>query len=267
MSIRALSHSEADSPEARAEQLRSLREEIARRHAQWRETDARARCPTGVAEVDRLLSGGFPKGQVSVLRGAVGAGVSSLVARAVARATSEGERCAWVVGTEGLNAAALTELGVDLSRLWVVRSPAEEASWVATLLARSGGLALVAVDVPPRGWSTAEMHRLGDATRAGLAALVLVSRGHALGGAVRARLEASGRRSASGEAERQVRFWVERTRAGGESCAGLVGSAGRRPSWLPWRPLEGGALPSFVSGRRLHGRSRSRSREGGGRRP
>jgi hypothetical protein len=264
----------------RVVQLHRLREEVARRHAQWREADAGARCPTGVAEVDRLLSGGFPKGQVSVLGGPLGAGASSLVARAMARVTAEGGCCAWVVGPEGLNAAALRELGVELPRLLVVRAPPAEASWAATQLARSGGLALVAVDVPARGWSAGELHRLGDATRAGRVALVLVSRGGAaVAGSVKARLEASGRQSpAGGGAERRVRLWVERSRAGGEASTELVGGSGRRPSWRPWRPdLEAvgrmgarrawpaGDLPSFVLGRRLHGRSQRRSRGAGGR--
>lgn len=275
-------------PVERTLRVERLRAEITRRQADWKREEREARCPTGLVEMDRLLGGGFPKGLVTALGGPCGAGASTAVARAMAQATAAGECCAWVDGTGSLSAPALAALGVDLSRLLLVKAPAQEAAWAAQLIARSGAFSLVAADVTAEGWSVGALHRLGDAVRAGQCALVLVSRDAPVAAALKARLEAAVSRpsfltpvgpSAEGRGttpapRRQVRMWVERSRRGGEVAAPvrLDGERHAPPdSWGPDGAALGllarrqpgpaaGELPLLALARRLHTRPRSRWR-------
>ncbi len=273
-------------PADRRRQLDRLRQELAPKQADWRCEQQRSRCPTGLEEVDALLGGGFPKGEVTALAGALGAGASTLVARALARATAAGDVCAWVDGEQSLSAPALAELGVDLSRvLWVRPAPAE-AVWAAQLVARSGAFALIALDGADTAAETGAAYRLTDAVRAGGTALVLLSRDRPATASVKLRLEASverGRPSIEegtpghappGPPRRQVRLWLERSPRGGEGSA-RVRLDFPRPPRDGFRPdpeamrrlserqpgLQAGALPLLQLARRLHTRPGGRGRD------
>lgn len=211
----------------RSLQLQRLRGELSRRQVAWRAEARRSACSTGLEPADRLLGGGFPKGQVSALSGALGAGASSFLAGAMALATASGECCAWVVGAEGVAAPALAERQVDLSRLLVVRADGGDAAWAAMLLARSGAFSLVGVDWPTGGLPSGAIHRLVDAARAGGTAVVLICRGPAASAFLQVRIEVGLDRWPARERMerpvRRMRLWVERSRQGGEaSCELLV---------------------------------------------
>ncbi|MFM2152372.1 MAG: Recombinase [Pseudomonadota bacterium] len=180
----------------RRRQLAVLRDELARRRLDTGAVDQVPRLATGMGEVDRLLGGGWPKGGVSALTAPEGAGATSLLVRSLGRVTRSGALGAWVlpdVPGAGLSAPALAEAGVDLGRLLMVRTPSREALWAAQLLARTGALGLVVVEVSEEARSAeadSAMRRLVDAARAADTAVVVLSRGaYPAGATLRARLE------------------------------------------------------------------------------
>jgi recombination protein RecA len=127
--------------------VEQLRERIRQLQAAPRSYLATLR--TGVAEVDALLpSGGFPLGQALELCGEAASGRTSLALRAVASAHREQRLCAWVDGPKELYPPAAAAMGVDLSRLLIVRpKETSQLSWTAVQLARSGAFACVVLDL------------------------------------------------------------------------------------------------------------------------
>jgi recombination protein RecA len=127
--------------------VEQLRERIRQLQAAPRSYLATLR--TGVEEVDALLpSGGFPLGQAVELCGEAASGRTSLALRAVAAAHKEHRLCAWVDGPKELYPPAAAAMGVDLSRLLIIR-PKEpsQLAWTAVQLARSGAFACVVLDL------------------------------------------------------------------------------------------------------------------------
>lgn len=161
-------------PADRAGQLAQLREALRTRQAEWREAEREDRCPTGRSGADALLDGGFRRGEVSALEGRPGAGLTTLMAGAVAEATGEGRLCAWVDPAGSLCAAGLAAHRVVLDRLLWVRPPEVQVGWAAQVLARCGAFALVAADLSSGRLALPALHRLMDAARAGRCAVVLL---------------------------------------------------------------------------------------------
>lgn len=223
---RALTPSQAD-------RLAQLRAELDRHQARWRALDEARRCATGWAEVDALLGGGFGRGQVSVLAGAPGAGRTSLVARAVARATGQGDACAWIDPARSLGAQALAGLGVELSRLLRVCSPEASALWAAALVAGSGAFALVVVDLPSGRVPSAALQRLAEAARAGQCAVVLLGEETLSPAAVKGRLEVSVAHEPGRRARRRVRLSLDKGRTGAAWLSPRVRRAVPSDVWRP----------------------------------
>jgi len=103
--------------------------------------------PTGFAELDAILAGGFPRGIIATLEGAPSSGRCTLAARLLAAATIRGLGALVQTGETGtLYPPALQSAGVALDRLLVV--PAGEAAGVARaadILLRSGAFGVVAI--------------------------------------------------------------------------------------------------------------------------
>jgi hypothetical protein len=76
---------------------------------------------TGIAPLDDLLSGGFPRGQVSEVHGAASSGRTALVLTLVARLTRAGSLVAWVDPADRLDPPSAAAAGVDLPRLLWLR--------------------------------------------------------------------------------------------------------------------------------------------------
>lgn len=146
--------------------------------------------PTGVASVDALLRGGFPRGQVSEIHGLTSSGRTGLALSLVAHITKTGALAAWVDPADRLDPASAAAAGVDLARLlWLrgegrgPRSLAAAVAAVATLLG-SGLFEGVVLDLAAVGLH--EIRRLPGATWIRLqrmiedapAALVLVADAH-----------------------------------------------------------------------------------------
>ena len=79
------------------------------------------RLATGIVEVDALLGGGFPRGQVSEVHGPASSGRTGLVVACAARVTGSGSLAAWVDPGDRLDPASAAEAGGDLARLLWLR--------------------------------------------------------------------------------------------------------------------------------------------------
>jgi hypothetical protein len=182
--------------------------------------DERDRLPTGMPDLDHLLAGGLPRGQLSELVRHGSAGATTLVHRLAAAVTARGELVAWVDPTDAFDPESAASLGVVLSQLLWVRAPGLEAALRAgELLLGVGGFALVLIDLahlPARSrmGSDERSHWTSHATeRPGVGA----SAGHRR--AVGADVPAQGR------VERRAaepRIWLRLTRAASAARAALV---------------------------------------------
>ncbi len=108
---------------------------------------AGAPCPSGVVGLDTVLRGGVPRGRITEVLGAMGAGKTALLTQVAARVLRAGGWVAWIDARRTLTPAALASLG---GRLVVVRprDPGRSA-WSADLLLRSGVFTLVILDGAP----------------------------------------------------------------------------------------------------------------------
>jgi hypothetical protein len=151
--------------------------------------------PTGIAALDALLLGGFPRGRLSEVFGPVSSGRTGLMLRLLAGVTSGGGLAALVDPGDRLDPASAGSAGVDLARLLWLRGPrgggegptpgavAEATSAVATLTG-SGLFDAVVLDLA--GVGDRERRRLPGTTWIRLqrmveeteTALVLLADGH-----------------------------------------------------------------------------------------
>src|SRR5215472_2432372 len=77
--------------------------------------------PSGIAELDALLGGGFPRGSLVELCGAASSGRTSLAFSLLAQATERQEACAFVDVSDSLDPMSLAAAGVELPRLLWIR--------------------------------------------------------------------------------------------------------------------------------------------------
>lgn len=77
--------------------------------------------PSGVAELDGVLGGGFPRGCLVELCGPASSGRTSLAFSLLAQATERQETCAFVDVSDSLDPLSLAAAGVDLPRLLWIR--------------------------------------------------------------------------------------------------------------------------------------------------
>jgi hypothetical protein len=117
--------------------------------------------PTGIADLDAALAGGWRRGELSDVVGGPSSGRTGVMAATCAAAIRRGELVAIVDGFDRLDAVSCTAAGVDLSRVLWVRGPAltlpGRPAAVATavmnairsfdLILRAGGFGLVVLDV------------------------------------------------------------------------------------------------------------------------
>ncbi len=86
--------------------------------------DDRLVASTGVARLDRRLSGGLPRGQISECIGERSSGRTSLLLAALAAATGRGEMTAHIDPQDAFDVESAVAAGVDVSRLLWVRGQA-----------------------------------------------------------------------------------------------------------------------------------------------
>ena len=81
----------------------------------FRSRVASALQPSGIAELDLILGGGFPRGSMVEVCGPVSSGRTSLSLALLTQATERQEVCAVVDVSESLDPASVAAAGVDLS--------------------------------------------------------------------------------------------------------------------------------------------------------
>jgi hypothetical protein len=149
--------------------------------------------PTGIASLDGLLRGGFPRGQMSEVYGPASSGRTGLLVAAAAQATRTGALAAWVDPGDRFDPSSAAAAGADLERLlWLrgrrgvaaeVGALGESVAALATVLG-SGLFAMVVLDVAGLGaheWRrlpAATWIRLQRAVASTPAALVLLADAH-----------------------------------------------------------------------------------------
>ena len=77
--------------------------------------------PSGVAELDAVLGGGFPRGSLVELCGPASSGRTGLAFSLLAEATERQEACAFIDVSDSLDPVSLAASGVELRRLLWVR--------------------------------------------------------------------------------------------------------------------------------------------------
>jgi len=78
---------------------------------------------TGIAELDALLDGGFPRGELSEIHGPASSGRTGVLLALLARTTGTGALAALVDPLDRLDPASAAAAGVDLARLLWLRGP------------------------------------------------------------------------------------------------------------------------------------------------
>ena len=105
--------------------------------------------PTGVATIDAMLFGGFPRGQLSEVHGPASSGRTGLVLALLARSTGGGALAAFVDPDDRLDPSSAAAAGVDLARLLWLRGQKGLAEAVAAVgtIAGSGLFETVVLDL------------------------------------------------------------------------------------------------------------------------
>src|SRR5512139_871715 len=104
--------------------------------------------PTGIAALDRLLDGGFPRGQLSEVVGARSSGRTSVAVAMLAAAIARGELVALVDALDMFDPSSAAAAGIDLARLlWIRGEGVDRAIKALNLVLQAGGFGLVVLDL------------------------------------------------------------------------------------------------------------------------
>jgi len=145
---------------------------------------------TGIAEIDRLLGGGFPRGRLSEIAGAPSSGRTSLALALLAGATHAGETCAVVDAADGFDPRAAASAGIVLPRVLWVRAPGLREAFLATeRVLEVAGFGLLLLNATGRESPPADFVRLARKAVGTQTALVALSLERAAGTAATVALE------------------------------------------------------------------------------
>jgi hypothetical protein len=170
--------------------------------------------PTGVANLDALLGGGLPRGQISEVVGVTSSGCTRLVLSVLAEATRAGEVAAYIDATDCLDPRSAEQAGVVLDRLlWVrcrgaksqneryeplLKQTRVDQTWQAlNLVVAAGGFGVIVLDAGGlprrklRQWQSYQWLRPRRAIEHSPTALLLMSEEHLAGSASTLVLELS----------------------------------------------------------------------------
>jgi hypothetical protein len=138
------------------------------------------RLATGIAALDALLGGGFPRGRVSEITGPLSSGRTALAFALVAAATRGGEIVAIVDGSDAFDPASAAAAGIDLARVLWARPPRpREALRCAERLLEARGFGVVVLDqdapIDARAGASIWLRMSRSATASGTALVLLAS--------------------------------------------------------------------------------------------
>jgi RecA/RadA recombinase len=150
--------------------------------------------PTGIAALDEKIGGGVPRGRLTEVIGARGAGKTTLIRHLVMTVVTSGMWVAYIDATRTLAPGDWVDVASAGEGFWVIRPPDPgRGAWCADVVLRSGGFGLVVLDGAP-SLTRAVTVRLTRLARESDAALVAVGddddgwRASALGAALRLRV-------------------------------------------------------------------------------
>jgi RecA/RadA recombinase len=149
----------------------------------FRQRQVRDPFDTGIAALDRLLPGGFPRASLSEVCGGPSSSRTALVMATLTRALAAGECGAWIDAAAMFDPASAADAGVALERLlWInCGGQAEYALKAADLLLHGGGFGLMVFDLADlpdatvRRISLASWFRLRHAAEQTGTALILIT--------------------------------------------------------------------------------------------
>lgn len=130
---------------------------------------------TGVEGLDQILQGGLPKASLTVITGLAGAGRTSLAARVLAAQTQRGRPVAWIDAQALIYPPALDALGVDLSRLLMVRGSPDKATFAAEQIIDTGAFEVVVLSGLDAQLNPARARRLQTASEGARVATVVIA--------------------------------------------------------------------------------------------
>jgi hypothetical protein len=114
---------------------------------------------TGVALLDEMLGGGWPRGALAELHGRRSSGRTAILYASLARSIAAGQSVALVDAGGSLDPRFAATAGIALPRLLWIRSGPEQALKATDLVVSAGGFDLVALDfgeqrprVPSAAW-------------------------------------------------------------------------------------------------------------------
>jgi RecA/RadA recombinase len=136
---------------SRAAAIAHIPELAARLVSLERLEESRGRRTTGVAALDGLLAGGWPRAALSEISGRRSSGRTAIVLATLARAIAAGEATALVDASGGgggsLDARAAAAAGLALPALLWIRCAPAQALKAADLVVAAGGFGVVALDL------------------------------------------------------------------------------------------------------------------------
>ncbi|MBI4477936.1 MAG: hypothetical protein HY654_12230, partial [Acidobacteria bacterium] len=119
--------------------------------------------PTGIAELDARLGGGWRRGELSEIVGPRSSGRTSLLLASLAAATSRGEAVALIDACDTLDVASAAAAGVALTRMLWVREGVGSGPWAVDRASCETGRAVAR---PSGHWPLATGHSLDRAIKA-----------------------------------------------------------------------------------------------------
>jgi DNA repair protein RadA/Sms len=105
-----------------------------------------SRRESGIAEIDRVVGGGFVPGSAILLAGDPGIGKSTLLLQVTAALGAQDVRCAYISGEEGVDQIRMRAERLGLAQSPVALASATNVRDIATSLEAEGSLDLVVVD-------------------------------------------------------------------------------------------------------------------------
>jgi hypothetical protein len=183
---------------SRAAELSLIPELATRLVPMARLAEPQGRRPTGIASLDGLLGGGWPRAALSEIFGRRSSGRTAIARAALSAAIAASEAAALIDAGGTLDARGAAESGLPLPALLWIRCAAAQALKAVDLVVAAGGFGVAVLDlcdarlqVPDAAWM-----RLRHAARAQGTTVLVVTGRRRLGSFASAALELEGGRPA-----------------------------------------------------------------------
>jgi len=209
------------------------------RRASYPGGSAEARLSTGFPDLDDLLDGGIPRGDLTEVVALGSAGATTLAYR-LCLAITRSALAAWIDAPDALDPASAAASGIDLERLLWVRPPDLGAALVATeMVLRMGGFPLVLLDIS---------HHVGSPSPSGHRSEPRPGRGRASSRRALAAPHTWLRLTRAAAGSRSALLVLRRSRGGGEPLLGSFAAVRLGLSTAAPRWDRAGGAPELLAG-------------------